>query len=502
MNVKLYSIPWICERENFAASSDTAREDFLQQYLIDEFTNSAKLFNPPDELSVQDVGSLGYVQNVTYAAVTVSSFTWYLFITAVRRTPNNIIKFDYRIDYFQTFFRFDNNTKLRGNIIRNTGISYPNYAKYLPIEPKECKLYNLKEISANKKFYAVLFLKCESATRGILLRKDDSETSAFDMSYDEAVRVLNNYSFSTEFSLYLPNKPEAPLYTEKCEIADALIIPSFLLYNSLPEYPVTVKYTRGSLLNPTDFINHGLLIDDTTFDEIYVINPNDYISDFTDGSYLIKYGTANFNAILPVSRYDSNINLRVQLTANGLLISLELADEIIDVTSDFQCPTVYSLSTYYRQNGLITDSIGLAGKTISAASGVVVSAATGNIGSAAISAVSGVGVIQAGFENISNKLHAPVESRGNGNGYQNIKLTSGFAFFIYNPVNNLEIINEINERGYLINFLAEIRANALLVNKFYYIRYSDILITGNMPLEARERVQNIFLNGLYLHYAG
>ena len=502
MIVQLYSIPWICERENFAASSNTTRAAFLRPYLIKEFTNSAKLFNPPDELSVQDVGSLGYAQNVTYAAVTVSSFTWYLFITAVRRTPNNIIKFDYRIDYFQTFFRFDSNTKLRGNIIRDTGTTYPAEAKYLPIEPKECKLQTIKKISIDDKFYAVLFLKCESATRGVLLRKDDSETSDFEMSYDNAVSILNNYSFSTEFSLYLPNKPEAPLYTEKCEIADALIIPAFLLENKLPEYPVTVKYTRGSILNPADFINHGLLLEDTTFKNQYPIYPNDYITNYTDGSFVIKYGTANFNAILPVARYESNILLRVQLTANGLLLTLEIADEIINITSDFQCPTIYSLSSYYRQNGLLTDAIGFAGKTISAASGVVVSAATGNVGSAAISAVSGVGSIQGGFENILNKLHAPVESRGNGNGYQNIKLTSGFAFFIYTPVNTLEIYREINEHGYLLNQLGEVRANTLLVNKFYYIRYSDILITGSMPLEARERVQNIFLNGLYLHYAG
>ena len=112
MIVKLYSIPWICERENFAASSDAARENFLHQYFREEFNNPSKIFSPPDELKIQDVGFLWYSTNITYAAVTdgKSSFTWYLFITETRRTTNNIIKFDYRVDYFQTFFRFDNNT--------------------------------------------------------------------------------------------------------------------------------------------------------------------------------------------------------------------------------------------------------------------------------------------------------------------------------------------------------------------------------------------------------
>lgn len=501
MNVKLYSIPWICERENFAASSNTTRASFLRSSLIKEFSNSTKLFNPPDELSVQDVGTLGYAQNVTYAAVTVSSFTWYLFITAVRRTPNNIIKFDYRIDYFQTFFRFDNNTTLRGTRIRDTSREFATYSKYLPIAPAENKLQLIKPVSSNTDFAAILFFKCESAIRGFILRKDDGETSDFLMSYERAKDVINEFSFSVSYSRYLSGNT-TPLYTEKIEFAKALILPAFLISTLPSDNIATIEFTRGTGAGASTFKNHCLVINNSTFVSEYIIQNSDYINGYDNGAYVIKYGTVNYNNILPLAQYNSTIKIKTSLAPDDLIITAEFADEITDITADFACKTIDSASAEYRQNRYLIDALSTAINFVANASNVFKKAGEKDFGGAVLQAAQTGLALASDVADIKDKLHAPVETRGSGDGYENLPITGGFAFFIFRPVNYLEIIDEIGIRGYQLNITSEIKANTLLVNKFYYIRYSDILITGNMPLEARERVQNIFLNGLYLRYAG
>lgn len=501
MNVKLYAIPWICERENFAASSNTAREDFLHQYFREEFNNPSKIFSPPDELKIQDVGFLWYSTTITYAAVTdgQSSFTWYLFITGIRRTTNNIIKFDYRIDYFQTFFEFNRDTKLRGNIIQTTGTSFANYAKYLPVEPKECVLKTIKKYNPNAEelYIAVLNFKCEKDTISVIINNVllNQNYTGFKMQYNEAALSLNNAAYSTQFKLL--SESGSVVSTENCEIKNAFIFPAYFL-NKLPNEGVP----NCVLTNQTRDIK-AIKITGSTFFESFTISPY-FLEDYKQSNYVIKYGTANFQNILPVSRYDNfYIKISIYTTQNNIIINALFGDEIIDITSDFSFETIYSQSAKYEQDGVLIDSIAIAGKAISTLTGASTSLATGNIADASIGISGGIVGITGGLQSISNKLHSPVEIRGSGNGAVNLPLTGGFAFFIYEPVNAPEITNEIEKHGYYINVYIEMPAEQLLsFNEFFYIRYSDIIITGYMPLEARERVQNIFLNGLYLHNAG
>lgn len=499
MNVKLYSIPWICERENFAASSDTARKDFLRQYFIEEFNNPSKIFSPPDELKIEDLGTLFYSTTITYAAIKDgrSSFTWYLFITEIRRTTNNIIKFDYRIDYFQTFFEFNLNTKLRGNIIQTTGTSFPTYAKYLPVEPKECILKTIKKYNpeSDELYFTVLNYKCETKTRSVILNSALIVSGTkFKMGYKEAVYTLNKCAFATKFKL--TSESGEVVSTENCEIKNAFVFPAYFI-NRLPNSGLT-----NCILENNSGETKGIITVDDTFIDTLVIN--DFLGDYKQSNYVIKYGTANFQNILPVARYDNfDIKILINKTENDIIINALFADEIIDITSDFSFETIYSQSAKYVQDGVLIDSIAIAGKAISTLTGASTSLATGNIADATLGISGGIVGITGGLQSIDNKLHSPVEIRGSGNGAVNLPLTGGFAFFIYEPVNAPEIANEINKHGYYVNVYMEMPAEQLLsFNEFFYIRYSDIIITGYMPLEARERVQNIFLNGLYLHNAG
>ena len=501
MIIKLYSIPWICERENFAASSDTAREDFLHPYFREEFNNPSKIFSPPDELKIQDLGTLWYSTNITYAAVTdgKSSFTWYLFITEIRRTTNNIIKFDYRIDYFQTFFEFNRNTKLRGNIIQTTGTSFPNYAKYLPVEPKECKLNLIKPILDSNRFYSVLFFKCEKSIKGVIINGSSSPTDDFLNRYYTAVNNIRLFSFATSISTLDEYWKEA--FTENCEFGEAMLIPAFL-FNRFSNVRIKLTYTAGSGANATTAESLGYLIDEDTFIS-YTFSTSDYINEYANGDFLIKYGTVNYNNILPLSRYNSGITINAKFAINSLVITTDFADEIIDISADFKCVTVDSNAAKYARDWYTLDVLATGFQAIKGTVGAVGAIAEKKY----INAAAGIAETQISFnraeQGIYDKLHETVETRGCGNAYENIPLTKGFAFFIYEPVNAQEIADEIEKHGYYVNVYMEMPAEQLLsFNEFYYIRYSDILITGTMPLEARERVQNIFLNGLYLHNAG
>lgn len=443
---------------------------------------------------------------ITYAQVKTPQKTWYLFINNVSIGNGQRVRFDYEIDYFQSFF--DWNAKFYGLLRQTTvdpltngnitfGMRYE-----LPVSPIGGDTVNFVKCFENsgnaQRFYTILRFNLASGYIIVATKGDD----AYEFAAPANIAISRvNWSAATELYDKTSSGGWQKVASQITSIYAYVIPENFI--KDIPDESIFIRYKQLRYkVDSAEFKGSAITLQSNNFvDEIAITNNK--ISDFIDltAPKIIKVGTFSTQINLTIFE-QKNLNAKIfpRLSTNGdISVMFWINNDYNDITQDFAFSVVYSPAAQYFEQKITQDIIGIAGKSLSTIATAGTSAALGNFDTAATATVGGGLQIASAIIDVDKSKKQAISTKNNFNAQQNILIFGGFGFSVYTPENLNEIKYYLQKFGYLYNEKIGKNLDALtglIPVPPCYIRIDDFQLFEPIPQRAQEQIVEMFRNGI------
>lgn len=333
-------------------------------------------------------------------------------------------------------------------------------------------------------YYEVLKFYCGLAKNKYQLRGSGGSTADYEYELLKCY-LIPDFDLDEYYDDFHNSYEEATFYSLRWnDLSDAVTARLVLnRYEWYDEDTQTWYTTRFNLVHEIDIKS-----------DVPFFNMNSY----DNFKYKFKIGTINNNIEIKPFMYN-NSQMRLYMTLlnyNQISFNLEYEGNILDLTNDFELPVINdSYTLYMAQNqarfasankqailnagfGIVTAGMGLS-KPQNAVGGVV----------GAYNQIQAQNALNADMQKSPDRVDTSFTS-----GYLPVLYGVGcFAF----EINDKYLPKYINDFGVVGNYKSNVwKPSNMSLYNFYYVRYDNLDIKGNFDYDIRQKLIDIFKNGV------